>query len=89
MMRGRRRRGQRPGDLITATEVASFCYCPEQWRLEYGLGLTAANRAERDAGTRHHTVLAVAERVAGWCLWLGRALILAALAALLIWVLWR
>jgi hypothetical protein len=32
----RRRRGD---DFITAAELACFAYCPEQWRLEYGLEL--------------------------------------------------
>ncbi len=31
--------GKRPDDLITATEIACWVYCPEQWRLQYGLGL--------------------------------------------------
>ena len=88
-MRRDRPRRRRPGGRITATEIASFAYGPEQWRLEYGLGRPAANRAARDAGTQHHTRKATAERVAGWCLRLGRALLLAALAALLLGVLYR
>jgi hypothetical protein len=35
----RKTRRQRPADLISAQEVASFAYCPESWRLQYGLGL--------------------------------------------------
>ena len=41
-------------DLVTAAEIAAFVYCPEQWRLEYGLGLEPGNRAAMEAGTRHH-----------------------------------
>ena len=26
-------------ELITASEIACFTYCPEHWRLEYGLEL--------------------------------------------------
>jgi hypothetical protein len=82
-------RRQRSDGLITATEIACFAYCPEQWRLEYGLHLPANNQAARDAGTRHHTRLAAAERRASWALRLGQALVLAALALLLLWILCR
>ena len=37
-----RQRGGRQGpehDLVTASEIAAFVYCREQWRLEHGLGL--------------------------------------------------
>ena len=49
-----RRDRQQSSDLITAQEVACWAYCPEQWRLQYGLGLRAGNQAELNAGTRHH-----------------------------------
>jgi hypothetical protein len=85
-MRQKNRR-QRPDDLISATEIASFAYCPEAWRLEHGLGLEAGNRESRAAGDRHHARKAVAERVAGVSIALGR--VLAALAAvLLLLLLW-
>jgi len=35
---------RRPG-MVTAQEIACYAYCPEQWRLQYGLGLEPANRA--------------------------------------------
>lgn len=37
-----------------------FVYCPEQWRLEHGLGLKPV--ATLDAGDRHHAGKAIAER---------------------------
>ena len=37
-------------EMVTASEIASFVYCPEAWRLEHGLGLEPANRAALDAG---------------------------------------
>jgi hypothetical protein len=83
------RRTDKP-DMISAGEIASFVYCPEQWRLEYGVGLEPENRAERDAGTRHHAGKAAAERVAGGSLALGRLLVvLAVLGLLVLWVLSR
>jgi PD-(D/E)XK nuclease superfamily len=83
------RRGKRREDLITASEVACFAYCPEQWRLEHGLGLPPGNRAALDAGTRYHAGLAAAERLAGWSIHLGQVMVLAALLALLLWVFTR
>jgi hypothetical protein len=81
----RRRRGD---DFITAAELACFAYCPEQWRLEYGLGLPPANRAALDAGTRHHERKAMAERIAGGSIMLGRFLAVLAAVVLLL-LLWR
>ena len=76
-------------DMISAREIASFAYCPEAWRLEYGLGLEAENRQALAAGDRHHARKAVAERVAGGMLTLGRLLVAAALLVLLLWLLTR
>jgi hypothetical protein len=86
-MRQKNRR-QRPDDLISATEIASIAYCPEAWRLEHGLGLEAGNRESRAAGDRHHARKAVAERVAGGAITLGRLLAVLAAVALLL-LLWR
>src|SRR3982750_1413745 len=58
------RKWKKPDDLVTASELACYAYCPEQWRLRYGLGLEPENRAALDAGTRHHAWKAVAERIA-------------------------
>jgi hypothetical protein len=83
MRRGRDRQGSGLG-MVTAVEVANFVYCPEAWRLEHGLGLEPGNQAALDAGTRHHTRKAVAERMAGGYIGLGRLLVVVALAALLL-----
>ena len=81
-------RRQRPDDLITAEEMACWVYCPEQWRLQHGLGLEPENRAALAAGTRHHARKAVAERVAGGSIALGRFLIALAALALLLLLWW-
>jgi len=73
-------------ELVTASEIAAFVYCPEAWRLEHGLGLEPWNRAALDVGTRHHEQKAVAERIAGGSISLGR--FLAALAAVVLLLLW-
>jgi len=83
---GKRRK---PNDLVTAQEIACFAYYPEQWRLQYGLGLPPESQAALDAGNRHHARKAVAERIAGGLVTLGRALMLLALVVLLLWVLSR
>jgi hypothetical protein len=75
-------------DVVTAAELACFAYCPEQWRLQYGLRLKPGNRAEMHAGTRHHERKAVAEQVAGGSIGLGRLLVGVALVVLLL-LLWR
>ena len=81
---------KRASDLITAEEIACFVYCPEQWRLQHGLGLPSANQDALNAGVRHHARKAVAERLAVASMMLGRALVVIALLALaLLWVLSR
>lgn len=84
-------RRRKSDDLITAEEMACFAYCPEQWRLQYGLGLKPSNRAGLAAGTRHHDRKAVAERIASGWIGLGKALIVAAVLVLLValWLAWR
>jgi hypothetical protein len=73
--------------MVSAAEIACWAYCPEQFRLQYGLGLEPGNRAALDAGTRHHARKAAAERIAGGSIMLGR--LLAALAAVvLLLLLW-
>jgi hypothetical protein len=74
-------------NLVTAAEIAAFVYCPEQWRLQYGLGLEPANRAAMDAGTQHHERKAAAELVAGGSIVLGRFLAVLA-AVVLLWLFW-
>jgi hypothetical protein len=83
------RRRRRKNEFISATEIACWAYCPEQWRLQYGLELLPANQAALEAGTRHHARKAVAERIAGGLMMLGRAMMAAAILVLLAWVLLR
>jgi hypothetical protein len=71
--------------MISAGEIATFAYCPESWRLQYGLGLEPENQAALDAGNRHHAWKALAERVAGVAIGLGKMLVLAAVLLLLLW----
>jgi hypothetical protein len=85
----RLRLGQKDGDeLIFASEIACWAYCPEQWRLQYGMGLDPENRATLKAGTQHHARKAVAERIAGGTITLGRLVAVLAVVVLLL-LLWR
>jgi hypothetical protein len=75
-------------ELVTAAEIAAFVYCPEQWRLQYGLGMEAGNQAALDAGTRHHERKAVVERIAGGSIGIGRMLVILAVVVLLLLLWW-
>lgn len=83
MARGHKRsKGQ-----ITAVEIACYAYCPEQWRLQYGLGIEPENQNMLVAGTRHHRRKAAGERIAGLAVTGGWLLVLT--AAVLLWWVWR
>jgi hypothetical protein len=71
-------------DRGTASEIAAWVYCPEQWRLEYGQQLEPENQKALAAGGRHHASNAIAERLAGGSLGIGRVLVAAALVGLLL-----
>lgn len=75
--------------IVSAQEVACWAYCPEQWRLQYGLRLESENRLELAAGNRHHARKAVAERIAGGSIVLGRFLAILAALVLLLLLWWR
>lgn len=75
--------------LISATEIASWAYCPEQWRLRHGLGYPSGNHKQLAAGVRHHAEKAAAEMLAGHSLRWGRLLMTLAVAVLLCWLWWR
>ena len=79
----------RSSELVSASEIACFAYCPEQWRLEYGLRLPPGNRKARRTGTRFHRRLEAAERRAGSMVATGRLLAVLVLWGLLLWLLWR
>ena len=72
--------------LISASEVACWCYCPEQWRLSYPQGKTplAKSRTAMRAGERHHAVNSGAERVATTVTRAGNRLVALTLVTLLL-----
>jgi hypothetical protein len=87
---GRRpKRGEEGPEMVTAAELGCWVYCPEQWRLQYGLGLKPGNQSAMAAGRRHHTRKAIAVRAADSSIGLGSLLVAVALATLLLMWVWR
>lgn len=70
-----------PSETVTASDIASYVYCKEAWRLAE-IGHIPSNQLARDAGQTHHARKATAERVAGGSIAIGRWLVIAALIAL-------
>lgn len=77
----------RTDDVVTASEIASWAWCPESWRLE-SLGAEPSNRVALARGGTHHARKAAFEGLSrlaislGWWL-LAAALLLAVLAFVL------
>jgi hypothetical protein len=80
--------GMEDDELVTASEIAAFVYCPESWRLQHGIGLDSENREALDAGTRRHARNAVVERATGCAFAVARG-VAAALLILLVLLLRR
>lgn len=70
-------------EWISATELASYAYCPEAWRLEHGLKLRPGNERARAKGVRVHERWQRVERRSAW--WIRVAVLCLTIAALL-WV---
>ena len=69
-------------DVVSATEIASYVYCPEQWRLQHGLGHPSTNTASLAQGASLHRKTATVEVWSRRGLRLGFALVV--LAALIV-----
>lgn len=52
----------RDPELVTASEIASYAFCPEAWRLGEGLGLHPGNGTSRARGEVAHAKNAEADR---------------------------
>ena len=79
---------KRDDDIVSASEIASWAWCPESWRLS-SLGHEPENRAALARGETHHARQAAFEERSrsaislGWWL-LAASLLLAALAFVLV-----
>lgn len=76
---------KRSDEVVSASEIASWAWCPESWRLE-ALGHEPENRAALKRGERRHALNALFERWSALALklgvWLLAAAVLVALLAL-------
>jgi len=61
-------------DLVTASEIASWAWCPESWRLE-SLGHEPGNQASLKRGEAHHAKKAAFEGRSRSAVLMGRWLI--------------
>ena len=68
----------RTDDVVTASEIASWAWCPESWRLE-SLVAEPSNRAALARGGTHHARKATFEGLSRLAICLGWWLLVAAL----------
>lgn len=66
---------KRRDDFVSASEIASWAWCPESWRLD-SLGAETTNRADLARGERRHALLASFERWSHSVIRLGWLLLL-------------
>src|SRR4051794_33726552 len=70
-------------DVVSASEIASWAWCPESWRLD-ALGAEPENQAARERGEEAHARKAAVEAGSRSAISLGWWLLAAAAAVLLI-----
>lgn len=62
-------------DVVSASEIASWAWCPESWRLD-SLGVEPTNLAQLERGERHHAAKADFEERSRSAISLGWLLLL-------------
>jgi hypothetical protein len=62
-------------DVVSASEIASYAFCPEAWRLGSALGLTPNNERELVRGEEIHEKTAAVEERSQRALRLGFAFV--------------
>ncbi|MFO0890930.1 MAG: hypothetical protein U0790_17525 [Isosphaeraceae bacterium] len=62
-------------DLVSASEIASYAFCPEAWRLGSGLNLRPDNERELKRGEESHEKIAVLDERSQTALRLGLVLV--------------
>jgi hypothetical protein len=72
-------------DVVSATEIVSWAWCPESWRLE-ALGREPGNKADLSRGRTFHTRTARAEVTSRRTVCLARWLLVLALLLAALWV---
>ena len=69
-------------EMVSASEIASYCFCPEAWRLGSAIGLRPNNERVLARGEESHAKIAVVEQTTQAAWWVGVALLV--LGALLV-----
>ena len=73
---------KRHSDVVSASEIAAWSWCPESWRLGQGLGLKPGNEEQLSQGEQFHVQTAAVERHTGAALKIGLVLLALGLIAL-------
>ena len=73
---------KRHHNVVSASEIGSWAWCPEAWRLGQGLGLRPGNEEQLTQGERFHVRTAAVERRSGTALRIGLVLFALGLLAL-------
>jgi hypothetical protein len=68
---------RRHPDIVSASDIASWTFCPESWRLTE-LGHRPTNQRSLDQGESYHLEVTAAERSSGRGLRLGLLLLVVA-----------
>ena len=74
---------RRDDDVVSASEIASWAWCPESWRLQ-SLGHEPENRAAMKRGEKSHARTAAFEERSRWAISLGWWLLVAGLLLLVL-----
>ena len=69
-------------EVVSASEIASYAFCPEAWRLGSALGLKPNNEIVLARGEHFHEKTAAVEARSQAALWLGFALVVVGLGLL-------
>ena len=65
----------RDPDIVSASEIASYAFCPEAWQLGSALGPKANNERELTRGEKTHENFAAVDERSQRATWIGVALI--------------
>jgi hypothetical protein len=76
----------RVASMVTASEIAAYAYCPEQWRLEHGLKLSGGHVTARAQVTEEHTAWHRVEHTTTWMIWWAIRVVLAGLVLFLLFL---
>ncbi len=71
-------------DWVTASEIATYTYCQESWRLTHGLKIPPGNMRALKHGTARHAAWQKVERCTAWLIRAAWVLAAATIVLLLV-----